>query len=156
MKINETKKVIEMSAKEYDRAMTYGTEEYKALRELRNENPGFKTVVVKAKTSKADHVDLKKAEIETYVKANGDDRQKREYLSLTNPFDENGNYCGAQPFFTVKEWFLIEFPGYKRTERTEEIRRINEAIAKKIAEKKQADAKERYNEYTDFAAKFAA
>ena len=31
MKINESKKFIEMSAAEYSQAMTYGTEEYKAL-----------------------------------------------------------------------------------------------------------------------------
>ena len=41
--------VVEMNAAEHKKAMTYGTEEYRALREIRNDYPGIEAKVVSGK-----------------------------------------------------------------------------------------------------------
>jgi hypothetical protein len=82
MFINEAKKVFEMNAAEYKAAMTYGTEEYKALRELRADYPGFRAVEMKPKKSKSplDKLDMKT--VRAYVRAHGSDTQKKEFLDI--------------------------------------------------------------------------
>ena len=115
MFINEKNKSIEMNAKEYDRAMTYGTEEYKALREIRNDFPGFEAKVVSDKkpVKVKDKLNLKT--IKAYVKANGTDEQKAAFESIAFPhITDEGLYIEAQSFFEIKKWFYAEFPEYKK------------------------------------------
>lgn len=154
MFINEEKKTIEMSVSEYKEAMTYGTEAYRALREIRADHPSFKPVEVKPKRSKNDSVKPTKKQIEAYLKENGSPEQKQTYLLLTSPYDDKGNYCGAQPFFKVCDWFLAEFPAFTkaREDRDAQIREINEAVEKKIAEAKESQKKTRIEEYKKNAA----
>ena len=136
MKINETKKVIEMGKKEYELAMTYGTEEYKALREIRNDFPGFKPVVVKAKKVKGDFANLDMKTIKTYVEKHGTDDQKKNFALISKrTIDEDGEYCEAQPFFQIKAWFLAEFPEIKqgRKDYREAVQKIYDAAAEKAA-----------------------
>ena len=136
MFINETKKAIEMSAVEYKAAMTYGTEEYKALREIRNDFPGFKPVEVKVKKAKTalDKLDMKT--VRAYVKANGSSEQKAEFLSISTPhITDEGAYIAAESFFEIKKWFLAQFPEYKAAleNHEAEILRIFDAVDAKIA-----------------------
>ena len=80
MKINESKKFIEMSAAEYSQAMTYGTEEYKALREIRNDYPRFEVVIATSKKPvKSKDKQTMKA-IKAHVKTYGTDEQKKAYV----------------------------------------------------------------------------
>lgn len=136
MFINETKKAIEMSAAEYKAAMTYGTEEYKALREIRNDYPGFKPVEVKVKKGKTalDTLDMKA--IKAYVKANGSSEQKADFLRISTPhITDEGVYIAAESFFEIKKWFLAQFPEYKAAleDHEAEILRIFDAVDAKIA-----------------------
>ena len=108
--------VVEMSAAEHKKAMTYGTEEYRALREIRNDYPGIEAKVVSGKkTVKAkDKLNLKT--IKAYVKANGTDEQKAAFESIAFPhITDEGLYIEAQSFFEIKKWFYAEFPEYKKT-----------------------------------------
>ena len=136
MKTNEAKKVIEMSAKEYDLAMTYGTEEYKALRELRNDHPGFKPIVIKPKKAKSDFANLDMKTIKSYVEKHGTDEQKANFALISKrTIDEDGEYCEAQSFFQIKAWFLAEFPEIKqgRKDYREAVQKIYDAAAEKAA-----------------------
>ena len=136
MYINENKKAIEMSAAEYKAAMTYGTEEYKALREIRNDFPGFKPVEVKVKKTKTALDKLDMRAIKAYVKAKGTPEQKAEFLSISTPhFTDEGAYIAAESFFEIKKWFLAQFPEYKAALESHEaeILRIFDAVDAKIA-----------------------
>ena len=140
---NETKRVIEMSAAEYKAAMTYATEEYKALRELRQQNPGFKTSVAKVKKPKIkDKLNLK--EIKAYVKAHGSDDQKAQFETIAFPrYTENGVIIEAQSFFEIKQWFYAEFPEYKKALEDHEaaVKEIFKAVEAKIDAAKAEAAK---------------
>lgn len=126
-----------MSAVEYKAAMTYGTEEYKALREIRNDFPGFKPVEVKVKKVKTALDKLDMRAIKAYVKANGSSEQKAEFLRISTPhITDEGVYIAAESFFEVKKWFLAQFPEYKAAleNHEAEILRIFDAVDAKIAE----------------------
>jgi hypothetical protein len=146
MFINEAKKVFEMNAAEYKAAMTYGTEAYKALRELRADYPGFRAVEMKPKKSRSplDKLDMKT--VRAYVRAHGSDTQKEEFLNMsTSHYTESGVYIEAKSFFEVKKWFLVEFPKYKEAvdDHEKEMERIFTMIEEKIAEAEAKAIKEK-------------
>lgn len=137
MNINFNTKTIELSKTEMTRASKYGSDEYQNLMAARRDNPGFRVVEIKVKkTAKTPLNRLTLPQIRAYVKANGDERQKMEFLTIsTTTIDENGILCPSQDFFTIKKWFLAEFPQYKAALNNHyaEIISINEAIEAKIA-----------------------
>ena len=159
MFINETQKAIEMSAVEYKAAMTYGTEEYKALREIRNDYPGFKPVEVKVKKTKTALDKLDMRAIKAYVKANGSHEQKAEFLCISTPhITDEGAYIAAESFFEIKKWFLAQFPEYKAAleNHEAEILRIFDAVDAKIAEAQAKAAKQKREKAETEAADFLA
>ena len=159
MFINETKKAIEMSAVEYKAAMTYGTEEYKALREIRNDYPGFKPVEVKVKKVKTTLDKLDMRAIKAYVKANGSHEQKAEFLRISTPhITDEGVYIAAESFFEIKKWFLAQFPEYKAAleNHEAEILRIFDAVDAKIAAAQAKAVKEKREKAETEAADFLA
>ncbi len=137
MFVNEGRKVIEMSEKEYKNAMTYGTEEYRALRELRNDYPLFRPFVVKTKKVKNTLNRVTMKFIREYVKTKGSKEQKEAFLTIsTTHVNENGLLITAQPFCDIKKWFFAEFPEVKKTcdDHDAEIKKIYDAVDEKIAE----------------------
>ncbi len=145
MFINEAKKIIEMSAVEYKKAMTHGTEEYNALREIRADFPGFKAVEMKPKKGKTPLDKLTLKDIKDYVKAHGSETQKQDFLDMSVArYTDEGAYIEAKPFFEIKKWFLAEFPKYKEAldNHEAEMKKIFDAVDKKIAEAKAKAAKE--------------
>ena len=137
MTINMERKTIEMTAEEFKQAMTYGTDKYKALREIRHDYPGFTPVKIKTKKSKNDFSDLKMKDIKAYVEKHGSPEQKTHFNFITKKtVDKDGEYVEAQPFFKIKEWFLVEFPEIKkaRKEYREKVEEIYAAAkAKSVA-----------------------
>ena len=107
--------VVEMSAAEHKKAMTYGTEEYRALREIRNDYPGIEAKVVSGKKTVKVKDKLNMNTIKAYVKANGTDEQKAAFESIAFPhITDEGLYIEAQSFFEIKKWFYAAFPEYKK------------------------------------------
>ena len=107
--------VVEMSAAEHKKAMTYGTEEYRALREIRNDYPGIEAKVVSGKKTVKVKDKLNMNTIKAYVKANGNDEQKADFEAIAfHHITENGIYIEAKSFFEIKKWFYAEFPEYKK------------------------------------------
>ena len=154
MFVNEKLFAIEMSETEYKQAMTVGTDTFKLLCETRKLYPDCKPVVVKQKHSANGSIKLTKKQIEAYLKEHASPEQKQTYLLLTSSYDAEGNYCGAQPFFKVRDWFLAEFPEFTkaREDRDAQIRAINAAVEEKIAEAKKAKEIARIEEYKKNAA----
>ena len=109
MFINEGRKAIEMNTAEYKAAMTYGTEEYKALREIRNDYPNFRVVELKSKKVTTSLNNIKMPFIKSYVKAHGTDKQKKDYFEMsTAHVNEYGVYIPAQSFLLIKKWFFVD------------------------------------------------
>ncbi len=157
MFINEGRKVIEMNAKEYDRAMTYGTEEYKALREIRNDYPGFEVTVVSVKKPVKVKDKLNMKTIKAYVKANGTEEQKAHFEEIAFPhFSEEGVYIEACSFFEITKWFYAEFPKYKeaRERHLAEVEKIFNEVDEKITKAKKAAEDQKRTKLADDIAKF--
>ena len=128
--------VVEMSAVEHEKAMTYGTEEYRALREIRSDYPGIEVMPVKTMkpTKVKDKLNMKT--IKAYVLKHGTDEQIEHFAFISKrTIDEDGEYCEAQPFFQIKAWFLAEFPEIKqgRKDYREAVQKIYDAAAEKAA-----------------------
>lgn len=144
MKINESKKFIEMSAAEYSQAMTYGTEEYKALREIRNDYPRFEVVIATSKKPvKSKDKQTMKA-IKAHVKTYGTDEQKSAFEKIAFPhYTNEGNIIEAKSFFEIKQWFYAEFPEYKKALEDHEaaVKEIFKAVEAKIDAAKAEAAK---------------
>ena len=144
MKINEAKKVIEMSAAEYSQAMTYGTEEYKALREIRNDYPRFEVVIVATKRPAKNRDKQTMKAIKAHVKTYGTDEQKSAFEKIAFPhYTKEGNIIEAKSFFEIKKWFNAEFPDYMKAfeDHQAEIDAIYNAVNEKIDAAKEEAAK---------------
>jgi len=117
MTINFSAKTIALSASEMKAASKYNSDMYNALRDARNDNPGFAVVTEKAKKSKAAFAGLTKEIIAKYVEKNGTDEQKADFENLTKKtIDEDTlEVAPAASFFEIKKWFLGSFPEVKKT-----------------------------------------
>ena len=84
------------------------------LQTARRDYPGFKTVEEKTKRSNRDFANINMAFIKEYVekKGNRDQNEHLEFITKRH-IGEDGEYCEAQPFFKIKEWFLASFPELK-------------------------------------------
>lgn len=113
--VNEKKGTIEMSKKFAAAAKKFGTDEYKALQEVRRDYPGFKTVVVSKNASKKGTPTngLSYEFMEKYIEKH-DDEQKSimaEYEMLRGTSDEAKELeVESLSFIEIKEWFLKKFP----------------------------------------------
>lgn len=138
MKINETKKMIVLTAAEMKEARKFGTPEYRALQEARRDYPGFATVQEKRKKNNGDFAKLTKADIIRYVDRHGSEEQKNTLVFLTKKTvdPETGEYHEPQPFFEVKKWFLNEFPDLRkaRADYRQKVQSIYDAAEAKAAQ----------------------
>ena len=141
MTINYDLRSLELSATEWNEAMTFGTPAYNALQTAKRDNPGFQVVKAKAKKSCADFAKLTAKSIQRYVEANGTAEQVEAYRTLTmRTIDGLGFIHEPAKFMEVKSWFLKEFPQVKDelVAHREKIQAIlDEAEAK--AEKREAE-----------------
>ncbi len=144
MYINETAKTIDMSKQEYDLAMTHGTKEYYALREIRENYLAFKTRIVSDSKAAKIKDTLTMQAIKAYVKANGTPEQKAEFEIIAFAhFTEEGDYIEAEPFFKIKKWFYAQFPDYigARDQHNAEVEAIFRDVDQRIAAIKEEAAK---------------
>ena len=127
---------IELTAAEMNEAKKYGSEMYNAVMAVRRENPGYRVIEIKAKKAKSDFANLNLKTIQAYVEKNGTAEQKEHFSFISKrTIGEDGEYCEAQPFFLIKQWFLNEFPEIKqgRKDYRAKIQSIYEAAAAKAA-----------------------
>lgn len=136
MNINFNNSTIELTKSEMSEASKYGSDMYNAVMAARRDNPGYRVVEIKAKKAKSDFANLDLKTIASYVEKHGNDEQKKNFAIISKrTIDEDGEYCEAQPFFLIKQWFLNEFPEIKqgRKEYREKVQSIFESAAAKAA-----------------------
>ena len=116
MKINMSKKTIELTKAEMKNAMVFGTDEYSNLQVVRRDYPDYRVVEIKTKKNNSDFANLKMADIKGYVGKYGSEEQKASFAFISKrSVDENGEYSEPQSFFQIKTWFLNEFPEFKES-----------------------------------------
>ena len=112
MKINYTNHTIEMSKKEAKAAAIYDSEEYKALRKIKEDFPDYVVSVREIKTSpkrKGANKGFTYDKMEAYVNRHGSDLQKQQFVEMREAAkDLAGGSCVAYRF--VKDWFDTNFP----------------------------------------------
>lgn len=136
--LNRKNRTIEVTKKFYAAASKYNSEEELLLREVQQNNPGFKVVVATRKT-KSTYKGLDYEYMTAYIKAH-DNEQKTKmaaFLDMRALTDE-ARAMDAAPadYLSVKEWFLNEFPEIEAFH--EKRQQMLDAIEKKSAEKRLA------------------
>lgn len=107
---------IEVSKKFAVAAARFGTEEYKALQEVRRDYPGFKVVTAARKTAKPAFKGLTYEYMEKYITAHDNEEESimDEYKMLTATCDNAEELLlEAVSYHEIKEWFFDTFPEIK-------------------------------------------
>lgn len=110
IKIDFVSGIIYISKSFNERANNPMSEEYKLLKEVRNDNPSFKVVYREGKERTSPYKNLKYANMEKYIKVyeNSDELlemfKKVKILSKSHP----------SPYNYVVDWFMEQFPNYKK------------------------------------------
>ena len=136
MTINYVKGTIGLTKSEMNEAKKFGSEMYTQVMAARRDNPGYRVVEIKAKKTKSDFSNLNMKTIKAYVEKHGTDEQKAHFYFISKrSIGEDGEYCEAQPFFQIKQWFLNDFPEIKqgRKDYREKVQAIYDAAAEKAA-----------------------
>lgn len=105
---------IEVSKSFNTRASQYGTDEYKALQEVRRDYPGFKVVeVTTRKAPKSSFKGLTYDYMENYILSHDDEKNStmNEYMGLRAMTTEAEEACAeACSYQEIKTWFLNQYP----------------------------------------------
>ncbi len=117
IRIDETKRTIEVTKAFAKEASKFGTKEYKDLQEVRRDYPNFK-VVTKKTTSKANGFKgLTLEYMENYIK--GHDNEENEFMNEFYTLcgkDQEGKkveFAETASYGEIKKWFLMQYPEIK-------------------------------------------
>lgn len=130
-----------------DKAARFGSDEYNALMQAREQNPGYTTKVITRKTAKSDKPSYKGLTyeyMEKYIQAHDDDEQTimNEYMELRGLTEEAEEaLMESASYQEMKDWFLDKFPAIA------DFHQKREALLAKAQEKKankrQSEAREK-------------
>ena len=128
IRINEAKRVIEVTKGFYKEASKFGTQEYKMLKEARNDFPTFKVVTRSAGKNKDGFKGLTFEYMEKYIKEHREIKVKNEETEeeMTRDLlvefydkcgkDENGkkvDFSKTESYGKIKKWFLEVYPVFE-------------------------------------------
>lgn len=114
IKINEAKRVIEVTKAFVNKASVYGTIEYKELREVRNDFPGFKVVTKNAGKKNGQFKGLTIDYMKKYI-----EEHNEEYIEdfcVLCGRDKNWEeleFAATATYGEIKAWFLKKYPEFK-------------------------------------------
>lgn len=147
LKVNHQTRTIEMNKTFADKASRFGSDEYNALMQAREQNPGYTTKVITRKTAKSDkpaYKGLTYEYMEKYILTHDDEKQSvmNEYLALRGMTDEAEDALAESlTYQEMKDWFLDKFPAIAQFHQKRE-----ELLAKsqeKKETKRQSEAREK-------------
>lgn len=128
IRINETKRTIEVTKGFYKEASKFGSDEYKMLKEARNDFPTFKVVTRSAGKNKDGFKGLTFEYMEKYIKDHKEIKVKNEETGeeITKDLlvefyekcgkDANGkkvDFSKTESYGTIKKWFLEVYPVFE-------------------------------------------
>lgn len=116
IRINEAKRVIEVTKGFYKEASKFGTEEYKMLKEARNDFPTFKVVTNKTASKSNGFKGLTLEYMENYIKGHDTDNEIMSEFNILCGKDQEGNkveFAESASYGEIKKWFLNTYPQIK-------------------------------------------
>ncbi len=136
--INHRKQTIQMNKTTAEAASQYGTEEYKALQEVRRDYPTYRIVTVARKTEKSEFKGLTYEFMRKYIKTHDDEDNPimSEFEKLTATSQEAKEMgMKASSYREVKDWFYATFPAIEKfiSEREQILKEVADKKAKKLA-----------------------
>ena len=114
IRINETNRTIEVAKAFYKEASKFGTDEYRMLKEARNDFPTFKVEVKKAGKRSATFKGLTISYMRDYIKEHGSENMKD--FNILCGYDESGekvDLVALASYGEIKAWFLKKYPEFK-------------------------------------------
>ena len=115
--INNKKNAIEITKAFEKAASRFGSQEYNLLREACNDNPNFRVVVIKRKSSSVSFKGLTYEYMEKYIMAHDDEEKtimaKFEDLRGTSA-DAEEAFADSLTYGEIKAWFLDTYPAIKK------------------------------------------
>lgn len=142
IRVNEVKRVIEVSKAFAKEASKFGTMEYRELQEVRRDYPNFKVITKSAAKNKDGFKGLTFDYMEKYIKEHREIEIKNEETGEVEKKDllvEFYGYCGkdengkkleiakSAAYAEVKKWFLEQYPVFK--EHRNNVKNISKKIA---------------------------
>ena len=112
VRINHEERTIVITKKFAKDASKYNSQAYKDLRDIKNDNPGYKVEVreVSRTTSSSNKITL--ATMENYIaKHDATGEIMRKFVSLRD--EELGENLQKTSFFQIKKWFFETYPELK-------------------------------------------
>jgi hypothetical protein len=114
IKVNASKRVIEITKKFEKAASYFGTDEYKALQEVKRDYPKYRVVVKKSsKRDKGSYKGLTYAYMEEYIKSHDDAKGTvmNAFMDL-RALSDAAMEVNAEPcsYGEIKKWFLGTYP----------------------------------------------
>ena len=116
IRINETKRTIEVTKAFYKEAIKFGTREYGELQEVRKDYPNFKVITKSAAKNKDGFKGLTFEYMEKYIKEHDTDNEIMSEFNILCGKDQEGNkveFAESASYGEIKKWFLNKYPQIK-------------------------------------------
>ncbi len=147
--INDKKHTIEMNKTTAKLASQYGTDEYKALQEVRRDYPTYGIITVPGREVKTEFKGLTYEFMEKYIQTHDDEKKTKmnAYLGLRGKSEEaKALGMEAVGYAEIKEWFLMTYPELRNYIKARES--ILDAVAKnkeRVKQEKEAAKQDKKN-----------
>lgn len=116
IRINETKRTIEVTKAFAKEASKYGTDQYKDLQAVRRDYPNFKVVTNKTANKSKGFKGLTLEYMENYIKGHDTDNEIMLEFNILCGKDQEGNkveFAESASYGEIKKWFLNTYPQIK-------------------------------------------
>lgn len=116
IRINETKRTIEVTKAFYKEASKYGTDQYNDLQAVRRDYPNFKVVTNKTANKSNGFKGLTLEYMENYIKGHDNDNEIMSEFNILCGKDQDGNkveFAESASYGEIKKWFLNTYPQIK-------------------------------------------
>ena len=116
IRINEAKRVIEVTKGFYKEASKFGTREYRELQEVRRDYPNFKVVTNKTASKSNGFKGLTLEYMENYIKGHDTDNEIMSEFNILCGKDQEGKkveFAESASYGEIKKWFLNKYPQIK-------------------------------------------
>jgi len=112
VRINHEERTIVITKKFAKDASKYNTYAYNELKEIRNDNIGYKVVVREVAKTTSVNNRITFATMENYIKKHDETGEiMKAFLARKN--EEKGEHIQKTTFFQIKKWFLDTYPELK-------------------------------------------
>ena len=116
IRINDTKRTIEVTKAFYKEASKFGTREYRELQEVRSDYPNFKVVTNKTASKSNGFKGLTLEYMENYIEGHDTDNEIMSEFNILCGKDHEGNkveFAESASYGEIKKWFLETYPQIK-------------------------------------------